>query len=355
MAGYSGSIASTWQRAGRAGRRTGTSAAVLVANSSPLDQFIVQHPEYFFGQSPEHGLINPNNLVVQAVLRTMLDDGDYFFFALQPQGQVTAFRADIGSEDLAVLRANRARLQASTTTEDQYQRAVTAFAATSDPAGVLLRWVCRDHSAALDLTGIVLILVFGAWLKLLPITALWPAGAGPLTQLYYLILPSEVSSNLARFDAMRYGLRVGDDGSHSAEEVMALTRAAGFGPEVKRRIMIGAYALSAGYYDAFYLRADDTETPVLTQLDRAIEEREAQRRQRDGQVGQAETWDEWWQAVAADPALAEAAAERSRGLVHHSNEGAQLAAHTSALRAAGFAEVGTLWQRGSSRVLCGVR
>ncbi|HVN82317.1 MAG TPA: DEAD/DEAH box helicase [Terriglobia bacterium] len=64
MAGYSGSIASTWQRAGRAGRRTGTSAAVLVANSSPLDQFIVQHPEYFLGQSPEHGLVNPNNLEI---------------------------------------------------------------------------------------------------------------------------------------------------------------------------------------------------------------------------------------------------------------------------------------------------
>ena len=62
---------------------------------------------------------------------------------------------------------------------------------------------------------------------------------------YYLILPSEVSSNLARFDAMRYGLRVGDDGTHSAEEVMALSRAAGFGPEVKRRIIIGTYALSA--------------------------------------------------------------------------------------------------------------
>ncbi len=64
MAGYSGSIASTWQRAGRAGRRTGVSAAVLVANSSPLDQFVVQHPEYFFGQSPEHGLINPDNLEI---------------------------------------------------------------------------------------------------------------------------------------------------------------------------------------------------------------------------------------------------------------------------------------------------
>ena len=59
--------------------------------------------------------------------------------------------------------------------------------------------------------------------------------------------------------------------------------------------------------------------------------------------------------AADDPALAEAAADRSQGLVHHSSEGAKLAAHTSALRAAGFAEVGTLWQRGSSRVLCGVR
>ena len=56
MAGYAGSIASTWQRAGRAGRRSGTSCAVLVASSAPLDQFIVQHPDYFFGSSPEHGL-----------------------------------------------------------------------------------------------------------------------------------------------------------------------------------------------------------------------------------------------------------------------------------------------------------
>ncbi|MEY2798802.1 MAG: hypothetical protein RIS22_1068, partial [Actinomycetota bacterium] len=69
---------------------------------------------------------------------------------------------------------------------------------------------------------------------------------------YYLIAPSEASSNLARFDAMRYGLRIGDDGTKSAEEVMSLTRDAGFGDEVKRRIILGTYALSAGYYDAFY-------------------------------------------------------------------------------------------------------
>ncbi len=88
---------------------------------------------------------------------------------------------------------------------------------------------------------------------------------------YYLILPSEVSSNLARFDAMRYGLRVGDDGTHSAEEVMALTRAAGFGPEVKRRIMIGTYALSAGYYDAYYNQAQKVRTLIAGDLDKAYE------------------------------------------------------------------------------------
>lgn len=88
---------------------------------------------------------------------------------------------------------------------------------------------------------------------------------------YYLILPSEVSSNLARFDAMRYGLRVGDDGSHSAEEVMALTRAAGLGPEVKRRIIIGTYALSAGYYDAYYNQAQKVRTLIARDLDEAYQ------------------------------------------------------------------------------------
>jgi DEAD/DEAH box helicase domain-containing protein len=62
MAGYPGTIAATWQRAGRAGRRSGRSAAVLVASSAPIDQFVVRNPEYFFGSSPEHALINPDNL-----------------------------------------------------------------------------------------------------------------------------------------------------------------------------------------------------------------------------------------------------------------------------------------------------
>jgi DEAD/DEAH box helicase domain-containing protein len=64
MSGYAGSIASTWQRAGRAGRRNGSSCAVMVASSAPLDQFIVQHPDYFFGRSPEHACIQPDNLEI---------------------------------------------------------------------------------------------------------------------------------------------------------------------------------------------------------------------------------------------------------------------------------------------------
>ena len=89
---------------------------------------------------------------------------------------------------------------------------------------------------------------------------------------YYLILPSEVSSNLARFDAMRYGLRVGDDGAHSAEEVMAATRDAGFGAEVKRRIMLGTYALSAGYYDAYYGQAQKVRTLITRDFAAAYEQ-----------------------------------------------------------------------------------
>ncbi|SDD76738.1 Asp-tRNA(Asn)/Glu-tRNA(Gln) amidotransferase subunit GatA [Rhodococcus tukisamuensis] len=88
---------------------------------------------------------------------------------------------------------------------------------------------------------------------------------------YYLILPSEVSSNLARFDAMRYGMRV-DDGNMSADQVMAATRAAGFGKEVKRRIMIGTYALSSGYYDAYYGQALKVRTLIARDFDRAYEQ-----------------------------------------------------------------------------------
>ena len=81
---------------------------------------------------------------------------------------------------------------------------------------------------------------------------------------YYLVMPSEVSSNLAKFDAMRYGVRVGPNGvaSPDAEQVMAASRDAGFGDEVKRRIILGTYALSSGYYDAYYGSAQKVRTLI---------------------------------------------------------------------------------------------
>lgn len=89
---------------------------------------------------------------------------------------------------------------------------------------------------------------------------------------YYLILPSEASSNLARFDGMRYGLRVGDDETASVEEVMARTREVGFGAEVKRRIMLGTYALSSGYYDAYYGQAQKVRTLIARDFAAAFAE-----------------------------------------------------------------------------------
>lgn len=88
---------------------------------------------------------------------------------------------------------------------------------------------------------------------------------------YYLILPSECSSNLAKFDGMRYGLRVGDNSDNSVEQVMSLTREAGFGPEVKRRIMLGTYALSSGYYDAYYGSAQKVRTLISRDFAAAFE------------------------------------------------------------------------------------
>ncbi len=89
---------------------------------------------------------------------------------------------------------------------------------------------------------------------------------------YYLILPSECSSNLAKFDGMRYGLRAGDDGQRSVSEVMSFTRGEGFGDEAKRRIMIGTYALSSGYYDAYYGQAQKVRTLIAQDFAAAFTE-----------------------------------------------------------------------------------
>jgi aspartyl-tRNA(Asn)/glutamyl-tRNA(Gln) amidotransferase subunit A len=83
---------------------------------------------------------------------------------------------------------------------------------------------------------------------------------------YYLLAPAEASSNLSRYDGVRYGLRVdGDD----VEAMMRATRASGFGAEVKRRIMLGTYALSAGYYDAYYGQAQKVRTLIINAFDNA--------------------------------------------------------------------------------------
>jgi SAM-dependent methyltransferase len=103
-----------------------------------------------------------------------------------------------------------------------------------------------------------------------------------------------------------------------------------------------------------HFKVDAKQTPVLARLDTALREREDARR---FPAGHQESWTGWWEAVAADPALAGYSAERDRRRVdagHHSTESTQLQTHVDALKAAGFAEIGTLWQRGDNRVLCAV-
>ena len=99
MAGYPGSIASTWQRAGRAGRRQSTSLAVMVASSAPLDQFIVEHPDYFFTQSPESAQVNPDNLEILlshlkcAAFELPLADEERF--GNKPVGELCTFLSEL--------------------------------------------------------------------------------------------------------------------------------------------------------------------------------------------------------------------------------------------------------------------
>jgi aspartyl-tRNA(Asn)/glutamyl-tRNA(Gln) amidotransferase subunit A len=87
---------------------------------------------------------------------------------------------------------------------------------------------------------------------------------------YYLILPAEASSNLAKFDSVRFGMRVAPEGTPTIERVMAATREAGFGPEVKRRIILGTFALSSGSFDKFYGAAQKVRTLIQRDFDAAF-------------------------------------------------------------------------------------
>jgi hypothetical protein len=106
----------------------------------------------FYGSQTYNVLVNPNNPLVQTVLAHLLEHSDYFFFALNPNGHVTAFRAEIGQETLTGLQANLARIQQSTTSPSQYQQTLARFAERPHPEGVLLRWVCQEPIDYLDLT-----------------------------------------------------------------------------------------------------------------------------------------------------------------------------------------------------------
>jgi hypothetical protein len=104
----------------------------------------------FYGFSTYNVLVNPNNPLVRTVLATMVESGDYFFFAISEDGHTTAFRSGLGQANLAGLSDHLPRIQRSATTDSQYRNAVAAFARNPQPPGVLLDWVCRDSLDYLD-------------------------------------------------------------------------------------------------------------------------------------------------------------------------------------------------------------
>ena len=105
----------------------------------------------FYGFATYNVLINPSDPAARLVLSTMIRTGDYFFFALDSDHSTTAFRSDVAPDNLIWLKANMARIQASTTTDAQYRQAVSSFAQRPDPPGTMLTWVCRNNPDYLDL------------------------------------------------------------------------------------------------------------------------------------------------------------------------------------------------------------
>lgn len=122
----------------------------LIGNS----KFEVIHFGFdFYGFQAYNVLLNPNNPIVQKVLQTMMESGDYFFFTLDPSsGSVTAFRSEIAKDTLINLTNNWQRIQQSTTTDSQYLQAVIHFVKNPNTKGKLLQWVCSDNIDYLDLS-----------------------------------------------------------------------------------------------------------------------------------------------------------------------------------------------------------
>ena len=105
---------------------------------------VIQFAFEFYGFETYHVLLNPSNPVVQTVVNSMMEDGEYFIFAVDSDAGVTTFRTDVGRSALAGLRDNLLRIRHSTTNEAQYERALAQFRHHPTPPGKVLNWVCRD-------------------------------------------------------------------------------------------------------------------------------------------------------------------------------------------------------------------
>lgn len=105
----------------------------------------------FYGHATYHGLVPAGNPIIQAVIATMLDTQDYFFFAINPDQTVTAFRSQFEAQDLAGLRTNQEQFGEDSCSLEQYESAVKTFTKNPDPPGTVMNWVCRNNWDYLDL------------------------------------------------------------------------------------------------------------------------------------------------------------------------------------------------------------
>lgn len=130
----------------RQGFRFGHS--VLGTEGGPVLHFAFD----FYGYKTYHGLVNPENSIVRAVLKTMIETEDYFFFALNPDQTVTVFRSKLEHHNLAGLKTNQKQFSNSCCTTEQYERVFQTFSNKPNPPGQVMTWVCRDNLDYLDLT-----------------------------------------------------------------------------------------------------------------------------------------------------------------------------------------------------------
>ena len=122
--------------------------SVLGLENSPVLHFAFE----FYGCAMYHGLVNPGSPLVQLVLSTMIETEDYFFFAINPDQSVTAFRSQLECADLAGLKTNQEHFKDASCTDEQYERVFKAFSKNPDPPGQVMDWVCREDLDYLDLT-----------------------------------------------------------------------------------------------------------------------------------------------------------------------------------------------------------